>query len=406
MLMISFFSSVLRLSPDSPITLFRILIPYCLWVIYKVNRNYIYNLFKISFLLLVIAFIQDFMTRGFFYPNIGNYSYGILLVFCLHYFTIFVVVALVYSLWYLEKNNFFDCSIRYASKVVKFCVLLFVLYVVLGGDNMNFEYIGGNVNNFACLLVAGMLAVVFDSSATKMTKLLYVIIVPLILLYNDSKLALMGAVLVLVLYAMFSMSKKISKRAKKKILVVFFAIFVFFAFSFFTSSSDINGYGVQSLIVIPLDHIKNGEYFDESSSSIAFRTNSVVGIIQILIKSYGLGVGPGNTSFILTKLMPDRLGRFDGYEITSPHIWWLEVMSDLGWLIIIPSLRLFMKLLRSYFSAKSNRDMLFAQLFFLSFPVWCPSASTLYTEYFCIMMISISYIFYKKRPLTILQNNS
>lgn len=394
LLFISFFSAVLRPSPDSPLTCFRVLLPFSLCVIYKVNRYYFSNLIKITLLFLVIAFTQDFFTRHFFYPNINTFSYAFFLLYCLNYFTIFVVVTLVYSLWFLDKQLFFKSTIQFASRTVKFCILLFLLYVILGGDNMTFLYIGGNINNFGCLLVAGLFAVLFDDSTKLKIKYFYLAIIPLILLYNDSKLALMGAVLGIGLYTINYISTEFSKKVRNKILTILVIISLYGAYAFFTSSSDINGYEVQGLIAIPFEYIKNGEYFDESTSSIAFRTNSIVGIINILKKTFGIGVGPGNTSFILTTLMPDREGRFLELDYTSPHIWWLELMCDLGWIIIIPMLKLFFKQIRDYYISNNNK-LLFSQIFFISFPLWCASASSLYTEYYCIMMITISYILYK-----------
>lgn len=404
LLFISFFSAVLRPSTESPLTLFRLLIPFCLWVIYVVNSLYFKNLIKFSFIFLVIAFIQNFVTREILYPNINTFSYSFLLLFCANYITNFVIISLVYSLWYIEKERFFINSIGFASTIAKLCIALFIVYVIMGGDNMYFNYIGGNINNFGCLMTAGLLAILFDPSTKSYLKYIYIVLIPSLLLYNDSKLALMGAILILVLYAIFRISNETSKKVRKKILIVLSLIFIFVIYKFFTSSSDINGYEVESLILMPLEYIKEGQYFDESTSSIAFRTNSIVGIVQILKKSLGIGVGPGNTSFILTTLMPDREGRFSELDYTSPHIWWLEVMADLGWVIILPSLKYFYRNLRSYFTLKSTNDLLFSQIFVISFPLWCASASSLHTEYYCIMMITISYLLYKKHDSCYMQD--
>ena len=395
LLFISFFSAVLRPSGDSPLTCFRILQPFCLWIIYKVNRNYFAYLIKISLLFLVLGLVQNILTRYSFYPNIKTFSFTFFFLYYLNYFTIFVVATLVYSLWFLDKQLFFENIIQFASRTVKFCIFLFVFYVLLGGDNRNFLYIGGNINNFGCLLVAGLIAIIFDNSTKTIFKYIYIVLILIILLYNDSKLALIGAVLVVDLYTIAYISTEVSKNVRNILLIIMVIISLFGAYSYFTSSSDINGYEVQGLIVIPFEYIKNGEYFDESTSSIAFRTNSIVGIINILKTSYGIGVGPGNTSFILTTLMPDREGRFFELDYTSPHIWWLELICDLGWFIIIPTLKLFYKQIRDYCLLKSNNELLFSQIFFISFPLWCASASSLYTEYYCIMMITISFIIYK-----------
>lgn len=394
LLFISFFSAILRPSQESPVTLFRVLIPLCLWVIFVINRKYFKNLIRVALLFLAVSVIQDFFTRTFFYPSLDAFSHSVFMQFCLHYFTIFVVVALVYSLWYIDKTNFYEDSIRFASKTVRFCIFLYLVYYILGGDPMKFLYIGGNVNNFGCMLAAGMLAVIFDKSTRIKTKFVYSLLIPLILLNNDSKLALMGAVLEIILYVVFYISVNATKKMRKNILIGLSAISFFIIYKYFTSSSNINGYELQTLIVLPFEYITSGTYLDESLGSITFRINSVVGISNILMTTFGFGVGPGNTNALLTILMPNTGGELES-DLVSSHIWWYEVMSDLGWIIIIPSLKVFFRQLRHYVLLKGTNMSLFSQILVISFPIWCTSASGLYTEYYCIMMITIAIILFK-----------
>lgn len=166
----------------------------------------------------------------------------------------------------------------------------------------------------------------------------------------------------------------------------------------FNSNLEINGYSIRDLVYVPYTQISSGVYFDDSSQSFKFRSNTIIGITSILQDSKGIGVGPGNTSLVLKYLIPDPSNSIRQNYVAS-HIWWYEVIADLGWLIIIPSVIFYLKQWRRFFLPINERPQIFSQIFTLFFPIWCMSSSGLYTEFFTLSLLFMSVILYRKKVI-------
>ena len=282
---------------------------------------------------------------------------------------------------------------NFSSYLIKFILLIYIPYIIMGNDPDNF-LVFGNINDLGCILTGGILVILFDTVTRKPFKIFYVLLLMALLLYNDSKLALFGGVLEVGLYYIQKLSVKFSS-AKKIIFAVLIIIGIIGIYSFFNSSIELNGYSIHDLAYVPYYQITSGVYFDQSAQSFTFRTNNIIGITQIIKESYGLGVGPGNTSLILKYLIPDATGAIR-QDYVSSHIWWYEIMADLGWIIIIPMLLFYIRQWKGFSSMKSEGGLLFSQIYIITFPIWCMSSSGLYTEFFSIMMIALSVIIYRK----------
>lgn len=394
MLLTAVFNAVLRISQESTLTLFRLLIPVSLVLINNISNKAFGSLVKVSLVLIVIGSLQYLLVKELFYPNVQTISYTHLLNYCIHYISIFVVAALVYCLWKLENDLFFIRLINFSSRLIKFILIIYIPYVATGHEPASF-LVFGNINDLGCILTGGILVILFDTITKRPYKYLYVVILLFLLYYNDSKLAMFGGVFQVGLYYIHQLSTRITN-AKKIISAILISIGVFGIVSFFSSSIEINGYSVREMVTIPFEQISSGTYFPESSQSFTFRSNTIIGITEILRTTMGIGVGPGNTSLILKNLIPDPSSAIRQNYVSS-HIWLYEIMADIGWLIIIPMICLYIRQWRRYSSMKSKEAELFSQIYILSFPIWSMSSSGLYTEFFSIMMISMSIIIYKNK---------
>lgn len=258
----------------------------------------------------------------------------------------------------------------------------------------------GNVNNFGCVLAGGLLALLCDTITKRPFKIVYSILILGALVFNDSKLALLGALLGGGLYVIHRFFSRISKTERALVSLVLI-IGIFFGVRFFVSSAlSLNGYDLTQLILLPIEQVKSGQFFNDSAQSYTYRTNCIIGIGRILRDSWGLGVGTGNTAVILGNFLPNLNETYNENSLSS-HIWWFEVMADIGWIIIIPMIKIFFAQIRSFVCFRIAERKLFSQIFVISFPLWSMSASGLYTEFFTIMLITVSVISYRQKIIVI-----
>ena len=388
-LITAIFNAVFRLSSDSIITLFRLLLPYSVVLIYRIDKRFCKSLIKMLIWLFIITSIQTIITIRCFYPSIHTKTLKHLFSFYMHYVSMSVVYGLVYSLMIIQKNKFFIKSIHFISRLVKFILCIYVIYTLFHFEPLSFKLFG-NINVFGCVLAGGIIAILFDTVTKKCLKYLYVLMIIIILLHNDSKLALFGGIFELMLFGIYNISQRFPYLKKVVFLTLIF-ICIFCVYAFFMSEIIINGYSVKELVQVPLNQIYSGVYFPRSNESFTYRSNCIIGITEIIKTSFGIGVGVGNTSLILKTLMPDPDGYLDPYSVSS-HIWWYEIMADIGWLVIIPMIGFYIRSVNDYRILKTTYPRLFAQIFIISFPLWCMSSSGLYAEFFSVIMISLSVL--------------
>ena len=342
----------------------------------------------------MLTLIQNTITRTYVYPQIHTLTYAHLVNYTIHYISVFIIMAVVYCLWRLDKNLFFQRIINFSSLTVKISLIFYIIYILSGRDMYRFQLFG-NINNFGAVLACGAFTILSDSITNKVVKIIYITIILYTLFYNDSKLALFGSAFGIGLYLINYIARCTDPKIRNFSFMCFVGIGVWGIYTFLTSSIEINDYNMEFLMM-PIHNIINGELFDDSAQSITFRANSIICIGKILHDSYGLGVGAGNTAVILGYFLPNLMVGFDESSVAS-HVWWFEVMADIGWIIIIPMIKIYINQCRSYFQVVNNKASLFSQVFIISFPIWCMSPSGLYTEFYSIMLIAVSILLYRQR---------
>lgn len=386
-LMIAYFQAVLRVSPDSNITLFRLLIPVGLWVIGKTSAKYLFLIFKAMGVISCLALIQYILTKTIFYPEVYTLTFLHEIEYLFHIFSMAIVIAFVACLKKINGKNFLDEFSRFCIVVVKLSVIFFLLYVLAGNSSEQF-LLFGNVNDFGCILTIGIALLLFCETNNRIVKTIWIGIILYILLYCDAKLGLFAGIIEIGLFFVNRIATSSDNRYRKilKISIIFIAII---ALIFFVNSAVvINGYGIKDITIEPLKNIVKGNFYSHSSTSISYRANVIMGLLQIIRKTFAIGAGVGNSSLILKFIVPDTYGTFWNYTYMASHIWWLEVMSDFGVLIILPALLGYFSVIRAFFSSINSKAKLLAELILISFPIWCMSSSGLYIEYFSISVLA------------------
>ena len=74
----------------------------------------------------------------------------------------FIIGALVYCLWLLNKDLFFIKLLNFASRVLKFILLIYIPYILIGNSPENF-LVFGNINDLGCVFTSGILVIIFDT---------------------------------------------------------------------------------------------------------------------------------------------------------------------------------------------------------------------------------------------------
>ena len=192
------------------------------------------------------------------------------------------------------------------------------------------------------------------------------------------------------------------KRAGVLSLVAVFFVMIIFLQSPITIKTESianTSYGLVS-------HVVSGELYPVSRESLHYRTNAIICMMNIIKESKGLGIGIGNTGVYLADSMPNAdyyLQQQSGNnepKILSPHFALLEFISDCGIWAIALLLVILKSALEKFMSAsKSDFVDVYFVSFVLSFPIWCMSASGVYTIYYLFILIACFYEWYQMKAL-------
>lgn len=391
LLITAFFNAVLRLSANSNITLFRLLIPVSLYYIGKCSARIFFLIMKAMTFFSVFSFLQFALAKFVFFPNAETLSVIHQTEYLFHIFCICIVVGLVLCLRLICGDSFQAEFLGFLSSIVKFVIAVYSIYALLGRDPTQFLMFG-NINDLGCIMTAGIAILLLDNKTNAFMKVFWIIVSCFWLLYNDSKLALFGGVVELALYLIFKLSKSNEARMKKIFKYTFILLGFLGVWLFINSSTVINNYGIRDITIEPIINVLHGNFYSHSSSSVAYRANVIIGLITILKRSFFLGVGVGNSSLLLKYIIPDPYGTFSRFSFMASHIWWFEIMVDGGIVFAFLLIRGYIRTIKSYFASNNSESLLFSQLIIMSFPLWSMSSSGLYTEFFTLSVLAFAII--------------
>ena len=380
-LFFSVLNDVLRV-PGTPVSLFRLLLPlillYCLPYIKKKK-----NLIVIAILLIALYVVQSYVFSKLLlkkdYLNITHI--GTYIVYFVSVFTIFLSIRVL-----REKKGdafekyFFDFILKVGYVyTILFFISMSPLCEVLGTANRN-TYAAGVAAIFPIYLISAYSGRMLDN--------IVCILVIAGMYIGDCKAAMMGVFLQIGVFVVTLFMRRI--KDSKKYFVLLFGMLVVCILLLLNSSFSINSYNIGEMFYNMRDHILNLELFPNNNSSLAYRTNSIVLLIKALLESRFLGLGLGNTSIYLAEIMKNDLpASLSASTSISPHFGLLEFYVDCGiWGIVVTVIPLVIAI-RKLINGKNN-DLLDCAfiMFTISFPMWCMSASGIYTVYIIYIMMA------------------
>ena len=389
LLIIAYLNAVLRPSMKNPVTAFRLLLPFAWIAIFNISRQTLARMFAIFSGITCLSFFQYYLAKEFFFPEVSTFSIPHLIEFLYHILCIVTVVGIVVSLRYIYQENFNSAIIKFGANFCKVFVVLGLIYSAAGGNPIEF-HIFGNVNNFGCVVAVGIILYLFDGAKRFLSKIIWISLSMALLLYNDSKMAFLGAVMAIGLFLIVIFSKMTNSIMRRFLTILLLFIGIVIVVFLINSEILINGYSLRGMTIEPTRRILSGEYYSYISTSQTFRANVIIAILLVLQNSFLLGVGVGNTGLIIRTMVPDPDMILRQYLEVSSHIWWLEEMADFGLIVIILFLIGYLKAWKLYINTREVTPQLFGLICIISFPIWSMSASGLYTEYFSLSMVTFA----------------
>jgi hypothetical protein len=390
---------VLRTDIESDITLYRLLAPVALIFVAVKNIRFVV-LCGVAFLVFALysfilaSFYSDDYSQ--FIPSVVHYLYAL----CLY--------VVMWRLRKIEGVRFEIYFVRFISLMLIFIFICLILELFLGFSfpNLYVKPPGDyalrsfywNQNDLAVVLCAYFWLLLPDSRFSFSYKWLVAFGVTFVLVYNSSKSALIGFIVIVMLFSFFRFVSRL--KVGGGTVLAFFAVvsvgFVFFIISVFgddviTTGSEV--YTINSLLVEPVMRILRLEPTGDYWGSVSNRTDATIFVLIEYINSLGFGLGPGGSWLVLTQ--PEyTLG-----GAKSPHNAMIQFMVDFGFVFIfLYTYLVFMACYwaiekRGYILSKSRAVAVF------SFPALGLSQSgAIITNY--LFIVIVIYLFIAKKEHT------
>lgn len=318
LIIVAYLNAILRLSPESSFTLFRVCLPFvfCFFAFKNINHTSKYVIFSI-FLLLYSYVISYLPFNRFQNFDIIFTSHYILLPFCFLLVDFFVLLVGVDFLYLVFKRFHF------------IMLFLALLQFFVGGVYPNTQdrspmvnIFFGNENEFSAVL-AIFLPLFMIREKTSILKVVCVILTLFFIVYNDARLLMIGVVVFL--YCYYTHISPLY-RYDKGLWYGILGVLVVLVMALFSETTFFDGYTFVDLFVDPIVRIVSLNPYNEIGS-LAVRVNAYIwGLIE-LRNSYFMGVGPGNTLTLMIEKAPR--GMID-FTAKSFHNILLQMLVELG----------------------------------------------------------------------------
>lgn len=376
-------NTVLRPEIENPLTLYRILAPLGVLVVF-----YLRPLLVIRFIGAFVLFVIYNVILATLYS--GNYSE--LFPSLVHYFYLGILLVLMIYMKKIKKN--FDESFLYFVKFFYLFLLLnLALEIFIGSyypnlyvdnsDDGSIRAFYWNQNDLAVVIcIIAWICLAYDKYRQS-TKIAVIFITLAILFINDSKAALISFCIVTL--PVFYFLRKNRNRIKIPKSVWYFVGMCFFipiTITFlemrtteiqFTNQS----YTLEELLIKPVIGILTLQASGEEWGSINNRMDASIFVIIEYLRSYGLGLGAGGTWLVLT------LPQYQLAGAQSPHNALLQFLADFGFPILFGYLYLFIWAIRRFDIAKIDEKTRLQVIAIFSFPLLGLSQSgAIVTNYF------------------------
>jgi hypothetical protein len=392
-------NTVLRPEIEDPLTLYRMVAPIGLLVVFSLRPMFVlkalgwYALFFVYNFALATLYSSDYSQ---FFPSI------------VHYFYLYILLVLMIDM----KDryvSFDDAFLRFVRGFYAFLLLNLAFEMMLGSyyPNLYIDETGErevraffwNQNDLAVVLcVIGWMALALNKFRGPF-RLFVVATTVFLLYYNDSKAALLSFLFVsLPVFAVFQLCSKV--RISAGIWAALFSMAAVLAVgaAIVLSNVDIafanDTYTLGDLLIQPLMNIVSLSPSGEEWGSLNNRTDAAIFVIIEYLRSFGFGLGAGGSWLVLT------LPQYELGGAKSPHNALLQFVVDFGYPILLGYLYLAYWALRRLFTYKADESTRLKVMAILSFPmVGLSQSGAIVTNYFFFAAVFFILMFGRKgRP--------
>ena len=402
-LILSIFSDILRV-PNTQITFFRICLPLVICVIARYPKKIVVTSG------VIIAFIVMSIIQHYLFYNITYTEYDFSLFLLIKSILLYISIILIFSLISVYKkecdnrwSNFVDILIN-CGKALLIIEALSLIFEKIIGISFNID----NPNNYACYFMAIIPLFAFKFFKTKRVQyVLWSVLLISMVYITDSKVALIGCfVEIFLIVCIMPDYKKINKmivRIVTPLLVLFFVVLIL------VINPHIHEYALRDISLEPLLRIISSEPYSAYTSSISFRTNTTIYVIEVIAKTCIFGLGVGNCGVILKAQFPSLSSEYK-YAFIDPtlslHNSILEMISEIGVPIFVIIIAVFIYLIWLYCFKNELTDIEKIRIVFgLSFPIWIIGTSGMHTLYYIWIIIAFLFFTDKNSSLYGIRDN-
>jgi len=378
-LIFGYLNAVLRVSPESKFTLFRLLIPVILVYTFfdsflKFRKFYIILLTLLIYGLINSLFISKWHSFNFTY--------------FLHYATLLL-------LFFLVKVYSNKIGLHIFYKHLKY---FYIFMVIMGFLQILTRIPWPNVeireapniffsveNDFAAALAIFLPFLVIDKTGNKYFNWLLAFAGVYIIIISEARIALISLVLffLLILWDQF-------KLIGSTILI----ILICFGINLI-NEINLGGNNLLELFIDPIEHIINLKPYN-LGSSISDRTDAIIYGIISYKETWGFGIGPGNTS---ANLFKDS--EYSMISAESMHNFFAQIVVEYGWLTIVGLVLIlfYLKKIRSKDIFENNNAFKF--YIFSAILTSLSQSEGLFSNYFFFVTLYFSIFYFNRKTITI-----
>ena len=390
-LLFSTFNDWLRI-PSTPISLYRIVLPIALFLCLRRLKN------AKKCILFLIVFSVINLIQNYIFFNISGISTAPKLSF-----TYFLLYLSIFSIFLMVR------LIR-TKNIPAFKQLSFTFVPTVGLVNLAFYWLCetpaktilnlANRNNYAVSLAAIFPYFFLKGMEHKKIYFIPCFMIMFSLFIVGSKAAFLGICLEITLILTMKLMQKLHHI--NHVGIIFLVAAYLIMIIVVRSPLIIDRHPVNQYFSELTSHVISGELYPNCNKSLHWRANAIIYMIDLIKKSTGMGIGIGNTGVYLAESMP-KIDLYlknqppePGRRVLSPHFALLEFISDCGLWAIVLLLAILKNALKKFMNAKSSDFMdFFFVSFAFSFPIWCMSASGVYTTYYLFIVMACFYEWYQ-----------
>jgi hypothetical protein len=373
-LIFAYLNAVLRISPESKLTLFRILIPLILIYTLIDSFSQFKSFYKILFIMLIYGLINSLLISKW---NSFNFTYF------LHYSTLLLLFFLVKVYSNKIGLHIFYKHLKY---FYIFMVIMGFLQILTRIPWPNVEFRESpNIfflveNDYAAALGIFIPFLLIDKTGNKYINWLLALAGFYIIIIAEARITMIS----LILFFIFILWDRF-----KIIGSLILLLFIYFGYNLL-NEIDLGGNNLTELFKDPFMHIANLEPYN-MGGSIYDRTDALIYGILIYKESYGFGIGPGNTSAHLFMDSDYKLATAE-----SMHNFFAQVIVEYGWLMVIGFFLIFAYIKKIRSNAMFEENNAFKYFIFSAILTSLSQSEGLFSNYFFFVTLYFSIFYFNK----------